>query len=740
MPGKYMTKPKRRKFEGHQCTVEDDQHSHIEQPSKHCDTNANVEHSPGSSVPHISPQLPTLWPFPTYSKGPADRFSELSSFVHSCSHLELVHLTAEILPLLKRDFLAHLPYEIVQKVLRYLAPKDLLQCAKPIGHLLGWRNDAVVSRAWRHVSEDTLLWQALCQRLQSASELGNDSDNYYILNRISAAGLSGPVVRTDIKKPAYSVSPPTPRSAPTIPWKKLFLREKHVECNWRHGVVAKPKVLYGHHNHVITCLEVYKDWAISGSDDSSICVWDLTTGEQLTSLFGHIGGVWSMIVLPPTTTVTESADDESGAESLDRVPLLVSGSTDRTARIWRLDNHSWACVATLFGHHSTVRCLASKRRRRPRKSSWNAAGTSASLYSRKLHKSHEACQQHLSLRQDESDSEAEEEQALKATDRLFVSGSRDTTLRLWNARTGQCVLVLRGHRGAVRCVQFCGLHVVSGSYDCTVRVWCAVSGACLRVLRHHADRVYTLLFDGLRVISGSLDTQIRVWNINTGDLEQTFTGHQSLTSEMALDDEQGRLVSSNADETIRVWDISTGECVHILAGVNKHQSAVTCVQMTHNFIVSSSDDGTVKLWDRETGEYLRDLLRLDTFGSGGVVWRIVASPTRLVCAAGSRCGSEATKLIVFSFEEPISSEHCCQTQHLISPPLCLSQLLSSTFGSVDRGDSHRQERLPNGISLLNDIEVEEPRNPARHRTPIDCRNTAASPRFNPPPPHLSPSP
>ncbi|VDN22398.1 unnamed protein product [Dibothriocephalus latus] len=54
-----------------------------------------------------------------------------------------------------------------------------------------------------------------------------------------------------------------------------------------------------------------------------------------------------------------------------------------------------------------------------------------------MHQSHEACKQHLSLRRHEgSDSEAEVEQVLKATDRLFVSGSRDTTLRLWNARTG----------------------------------------------------------------------------------------------------------------------------------------------------------------------------------------------------------------------------------------------------------------------------------------------------------------
>ena len=40
-------------------------------------------------------------------------------------------------------------------------------------------------------------------------------------------------------------------------------------------------------------------------------------------------------------------------------------------------------------------------------------------------------------------------------------------------------------------------------------------------------------------------------------------------------------------------------------------------------------------------------------GSGGVVWRIRASPTKLVCAVGSRNGTEETKLLVLDFDAPI---------------------------------------------------------------------------------------
>ncbi|KFO09593.1 F-box/WD repeat-containing protein 7, partial [Balearica regulorum gibbericeps] len=144
-------------------------------------------------------------------------------------------------------------------------------------------------------------------------------------------------------------------------------------------------------------------------------------------------------------------------------------------------------------------------------------------------------------------------------------------------------------------------------------------------------------FDGIHVVSGSLDTSIRVWDVETGNCIHTLTGHQSLTSGMELKD--NILVSGNA-----------GQCLQTLQGPNKHQSAVTCLQFNKNFVITSSDDGTVKLWDLKTGEFIRNLVTLESGGSGGVVWRIRASNTKLVCAVGSRNGTEETKLLVLDFD------------------------------------------------------------------------------------------
>lgn len=92
------------------------------------------------------------------------------------------------------------------------------------------------------------------------------------------------------------------------------------------------------------------------------------------------------------------------------------------------------------------------------------------------------------------------------------------------------------------------------------------------------------------------------------------------------------------------------ELKYFYSGPNKHQSAVTCLQFNNRFVITSSDDGTVKLWDVRTGEFIRNLIALDSGGAGGVVWRIRASDTKLVCAVGSRNGTEETKLLVLDFD------------------------------------------------------------------------------------------
>ena len=74
---------------------------------------------------------------------------------------------------------------------------------------------------------------------------------------------------------------------------------------------------------------------LSGSLDNTIKVWDVETGKQLKTLFGHIEGVWTV--------------------DGDRL-RVVSGSHDRTIKIW--DRETGRCQTTLVGHRGAVTCLS----------------------------------------------------------------------------------------------------------------------------------------------------------------------------------------------------------------------------------------------------------------------------------------------------------------------------------------------------------------------------------------------
>jgi WD40 repeat protein len=61
---------------------------------------------------------------------------------------------------------------------------------------------------------------------------------------------------------------------------------------------------------------------------------------------------------------------------------------------------------------------------------------------------------------------------------------------LWDVAEGNCLQVLQGHTSWVRSVSFSpnGLVLASGSQDETVKLWDAKTGECFKTLR--ADRLY----------------------------------------------------------------------------------------------------------------------------------------------------------------------------------------------------------------------------------------------------------
>src|SRR5689334_2355689 len=71
--------------------------------------------------------------------------------------------------------------------------------------------------------------------------------------------------------------------------------------------------------------------------------------------------------------------------------------------------------------------------------------------------------------------------AVSPDSRRIASGSRDRTVKLWDAATGRLLRTLTGHRDAVLSVSFSadGATVYSGSRDGTVKAWVVETGRLL---------------------------------------------------------------------------------------------------------------------------------------------------------------------------------------------------------------------------------------------------------------------
>ncbi len=99
--------------------------------------------------------------------------------------------------------------------------------------------------------------------------------------------------------------------------------------------------------------------------------------------------------------------------------------------------------------------------------------------------------------------------------RMVASGSLDTTVRLWDAQSGENRRTWMGHTGNVHAVAFSpdGKWVASGGQDTTVCLWNTQTGAAGRILRHTAQvRAVAFTRDGSSVVSGA-GSSLHVWNL-----------------------------------------------------------------------------------------------------------------------------------------------------------------------------------------------------------------------------------
>ena len=79
----------------------------------------------------------------------------------------------------------------------------------------------------------------------------------------------------------------------------------------------------------------------------------------------------------------------------------------------------------------------------------------------------------------------------------------------------KCLKTLEGHLGEVLSVSYSpdGTKIISGSRDKTIKIWDANTGECLKTLEGHSLDVNSVAYspDGTKIISSSSDKTIKIW-------------------------------------------------------------------------------------------------------------------------------------------------------------------------------------------------------------------------------------
>ena len=266
---------------------------------------------------------------------------------------------------------------------------------------------------------------------------------------------------------------------------------------------------------------------------------------------------------------------------------------------------------------------------------------------------------------------------LQFDDTVLITGSYDTTIKVWDIATGEEIRTLEGHNSGIRCLQFDDSKLISGSIDRTVKIWDWRKGECIATHAVHSNGIVGLHFDSSLLATASMDRTIKIWNF-TDSSRFTLRGHSDWVNAVRVDSASRTALSASDDCKVKLWDLDTRSCIKTFEGhvgqvqqvltlphdfdfedteaddsdsvssTTSDQSHPQCLQpvshsisepygpgFTHSdrpmpprYMLTGALDSTIRLWDTYTSKCLRTY-----FGHVEGIWALAADSLRVVSGA-----------------------------------------------------------------------------------------------------------
>ncbi|CAJ2511710.1 Uu.00g073350.m01.CDS01 [Anthostomella pinea] len=285
-----------------------------------------------------------------------------------------------------------------------------------------------------------------------------------------------------------------------ISWKYLYTMRRRLEKNWDSGrytnfQLPHPDHMDEGHNECIYSLQYNPEYLVSGSRDRTLRIWNLRTRRLIRPpLKGHQGSVLCLQF--------DSDPDED---------LIVSGSSDSDVILWKFSTgqiiqrlrraHTESVLNVKFDKRILVTCSKDKSikifNRTPLRAGDVGYGYDHGVGPVPIH--------------------------------LRNYGYDDSPLNQLPIKPPFTMIAcLEGHNAAVNAVQICNREIVSASGDRNIKVWDWPTQTVKRTFIGHAKGIACVQYDGRRIVSGSSDNEVKVFDVESGLEVASLRAHGNL--------------------------------------------------------------------------------------------------------------------------------------------------------------------------------------------------------------------
>ena len=183
-------------------------------------------------------------------------------------------------------------------------------------------------------------------------------------------------------------------------------------------------------------------------------------------------------------------------------------------------------------------------------------------------------------------------------DKYLLTGSEDTSVRLWDINTMSNKVLYSGHNYPVTSVAVStfSFYFASGSMDRTAKLWSLEHTFPIRIFAGHEQSVETVAFHSNTSYLASADQTVRLWDVNSGKTVRLLLGHWAPVTCLSFSPDGKLLASAGEDCRIRIWDIASG---NLFKEIRSHTDTIYSVTFgpDSSLLASCGADGRVKVWN-----------------------------------------------------------------------------------------------------------------------------------------------